>query len=141
VARQLDPIDRYLTRITGFARANTQSELLGLVRAALPPELALRCLGATLAQDCLTIVAPSSAWASRLRYSSAAIQAHLHGAGVTVARLVVKISPQRSVKVREMPKPKAISSSSASSLRHAAACVDDDELATALRRLAAHGDK
>lgn len=139
MARQLDPIDRYLTRITRFARVDTQSKLLALVRAALPAELARQCLGATLAQDRLTVVAPSPVWASRLRYSFPLIQARLGESDVVVERLLVRISPQRSAKTREMPKPKAISDSSATLLRQTAETVDDVELAAALRRLAAHG--
>ncbi len=139
MARQLDPVDRYLTRITRFARVDTQSKLLALVRAALPAELACQCLGATLAQDRLTVVAPSPVWASRLRYSFPLIQARLGESDVVVERLLVRISPQRSAKTREMPKPKAISDSSATLLRQTAETVDDVELAAALRRLAAHG--
>lgn len=65
------------------------------VMKALGPELVNKVNGITLERGKLTVVADSSAWASRIRYALADIEPTLREVAPEFRELVIRVRPRR----------------------------------------------
>ena len=74
-------------------RAEDMGQLAQILRAALPPAAA-EGLGAAVARDdgVLVVLAPTPAWAARLRFEADALLAAARAAGVDVETCKVRVS-------------------------------------------------
>ncbi len=136
--KKLQRVTQFLTGASKIALTDPQVELYRLVRESLPAELATHCLGVSLKAGRLTLLAPSPAWASRLRYHAALIRAHLERAGVGCDQVVTRVIPPITGISGVVRHPVAISVNSARLLVQTAEHIADPDLAAALRRLASH---
>lgn len=118
-----------------------QMQLLGEIRAILPPPLDEHCLHASLDAGVLTLLTDSPVWSSRLRFFTPELERHLtprHGAIVT-CRIRIRIRPDTGVPsstTSEKASTNRLSTKTARHLMDTAAGIQDTQIAAALRRLA-----
>jgi hypothetical protein len=120
-----------------------QTDLLNLVRDLLPATVSDHCIRAIPHPDTLTLLAESSAWASRLRYLSQELLQRLNKRQFHFKRIQVRVMVDaQSVSptpTRRQPIP--ISVENAKLLRSLASSLGDNELKLALQRLSRHTDR
>jgi hypothetical protein len=119
-------------------RALKLQRLERAVRALLPADLAAHCRVMNLKNECLVLAAPSSAWAARLRFASAALVTQLHDRYALPLRDVqVRVQPETSA-IPEVNRPRAtLSLASGTLLAQTAQTLNHAALREALYRLAA----
>ncbi len=98
------------------------------LRQTLPSPLREQVRLADLRHGCLVFLAPSPAWASRLRMAQAHILAAARAMGTKADSVVVKVSPPRAAPVQEPPRQAPLSRATARHLRTAARSLSDPEL-------------
>ena len=81
-------------RLTNLKRqVGERSRILALVAAALPSELAASVVTAGIKEGTLILGAVSAAWATRLRYETAALQQRVGGSlGVDISKVRVRVT-------------------------------------------------
>lgn len=131
-----------------IGRAGRQDELGRRVRRLLPAPLDAHCLGAEWADERLTLVLDSPAWAARARYLTADIKQRLAREinpppgtlGFRTARQGT--NDGKSASRRRRPAPAArLDSGSRDHLLAVARSIRDSELREALERLARSGHR
>lgn len=114
-----------------------QGRLLDRVSELIPPQLRPHLVNARLERNQLYLSADSSAWASRLRYTTRTLRA----AFPEVRDVRVRVSPPASLPP-SIPKPRRemqkLSAESAEQMQQIARAVKDPALSRALLRLAQH---
>lgn len=105
----------------------------------LPPEAA----GQVQVADCsgrrLVVLVESAAWATRLRYQSAAISRQFEEkTGLLIDRIELRVRT-RTVQSRPVVFNRTLSENARRNLRDSAEGISDERLAEAIRRLAAAG--
>ncbi len=119
--------------------ARTLERLNRRIQRALPEEMRGQWQLARLDEAEMVVVAGSSAWATRLRYLSRALQdAAERLAGLRPERVTVRVAPSAS-SPRRLQGPDALSEAASATLRSAAASSEDPRLREALERLASRG--
>jgi len=115
-----------------------EQRLLKQARRALPPRLRGHCLCATVADEQLTLVTDSAAWATPLRFMAPEVLKALAKAYPGLRECRVRIRPAGATggtPARYLPPPR-LSPEAVDHLRSAAETLADPELAAAFRRLA-----
>jgi hypothetical protein len=105
----------------------------------LPSPLREQVRFANLRDGRLVFLAPSSAWASRLRLSQAQILAAAHALGVHANVVTVKVAPLPPTQT-EPDRTKPLSTAAANHLKAAAASTSDPELRELFLELASVAD-
>jgi hypothetical protein len=129
-------------KIAGFLAAiERNAKLLDDIKGVLPPPLDKHCLHAVLEGSVLTLLTDSPVWSSRLRFFAPELERGLprHYGAITGCRIRVQppaSSPPPAPESRTRPR---LSPQAAIHLMEAAAGTDDQEIASALRRLAQAG--
>jgi hypothetical protein len=86
-----DLLSRTGNKLTALkTRSAERSKVLVLVRAALPPRLAMAVMSAGIEQGRLTIGVAGAAWASRLRYLTESVRKRV-GTSLGIAILSVRV--------------------------------------------------
>jgi hypothetical protein len=116
-------------------RAHHQLGRTEEIRKLLPPDLAAHLLAAIGEGELLVLLTDSSVWASRLRFSTAALRRRLPAMRNVRVRVVPPGAPVGKAKTKP-PAPVRLSPSSAQQMRAVAASIADPTLRAALERLA-----
>lgn len=109
-------------------QARKRDRLDQRLRETLPAPLREKVRLADLKHGRLVFLAPSPAWAARLRTMQAQLLAAVHAMGVKADSVVVKVVPERVVPQPEPPRRTPLSSTTASHLRAAARSLSDHKL-------------
>ncbi len=118
-----------------------QDALLKQLRSLLPQPMDQHCVWTVLKKGDLILLVDSPAWASRLRYLSPKLTQQLRQSGLSVRRILVKVTLINTRHIQRKKSRRAIpmSSSNAKLLSSVAETVDDAELRDALMRLSKCG--
>lgn len=108
--------------------ARKRDELDRQLRQALPVALRGQVRLADIKDGRLTFLAPTPAWASRLRLSQAHILAAARAMGVPARSVSVKVTPPAAAPAPEPPPRTPLSPTTASHLKAAARSLSDPEL-------------
>ncbi len=115
------------------------------IKELLPPALAAHCQPGNIANDTLTIYLDSSAWATKIRYFSPQLLAHLGKSPQTsqVKQIRIVVHPLLFQRPPVIPTSyrRTLSPASAALLREAAIATESPRLSAALHRLARHAEK
>ncbi len=117
---------------------HAQKKLLVLTRSLLPTPLDQHCLSAQQRGSTLILHTDSSAWASRLRYSSRNLRAKLRDKGMLVQKLEVRVFIDNQPKPRSTRRIHHLSPDNAKLIKATADAIKDDKLRAALKRLGRH---
>lgn len=98
------------------------------LRQTLPMPLRDQVRLADLQQGRLVFLAPSPAWASRLRLSQTQLLANARAMGITASSVVVKVVPPMPPEIPEPPWQSPLSPATARHLQTAAKSLSDPEL-------------
>lgn len=109
-------------------KARERSDLDQRLRQTLPAALREQIRLADIRHGCLVFLAPSSAWASRLRLSQAQLLAKARAMGITASSVVVKVVPPPPPGIPEPPWQSPLSPATAKHLKTAASSLSDPEL-------------
>lgn len=111
-------------------------EIEAVVHEGLPPEARDQVRVAACGNDRLVLLVGNAGWATRLRYQQNAIRRELaRRMRRHVGQVEIRVRPMEEVAAPEWPR-RQLSDSARKRLEAAARCVDNPELAAALRRLA-----
>lgn len=110
------------------SRARKRDELDRQLRQTLPSPLREQVRLADLRHGCLVFLAPSPAWASRLRMAQAQILAAARAMGTKADSVIVKVTPPDTVAQPQPPQRAPLSRATAAHLRSAARSLSDPEL-------------
>lgn len=124
--------DSHLKQLVEQARAN--SELLLTVQQWLPAPLHLHCHAAHVHDGQLVLYTDSPAWVMRLRFSAPQILEGLRKTLPNLRGVRVRVQLAQPSRQRRRQRP-AIPRSAATTLREAAAGIEDPALRAALERL------
>lgn len=128
----LSEVIRHATRLRRLDRA---------FRKLLPGPAQAHCRVANLRGDTLVVAADSPVWASRIRYESRQILREMAtSCGVTASRIQILVRSPEAPETAASG-PRSLPRSAARSLEAAAAAVEDEDLAEALRRLASRAQR
>jgi hypothetical protein len=124
-------------------KLKSQEDLLERIRTLLTPPLHDHCVWSVLNKGELILFTDSPAWASRLRYLSSNLQQQLRREGLSIRRVLVKVSLSNKEYLqksgaRNLRRANPISQSNAQLLRSIAQTVDDPSLKASLERLSKH---
>lgn len=127
-------------------RARQLRQIASTVEKLLPPALADHCQPGNVENDTLTVYLDSSIWATKMRYFSPQLLAHLQGIPQTrhIRQIRTVVRPplfQQPSAVTSPSRHRTLSSKSAALLCEAAAATESPRLSAALRRLARHVKK
>lgn len=124
-----------------LAAIERNAQLLEDARGALPPPLDEHCLHAVLEGGVLTLLADSPVWSSRLRFFAPELEQKLPRRYGPIASCRIRVQPQSvaPAPISSDTPPHRLSSRAAQHLMDAAAGIEDEEIAAALRRLARAG--
>jgi len=140
---------RQIRHASRFLRANDaigslladierNARLLDEIRGILPPSLAAHCLHAAVEQGILVLLSDSPVWGSRLRFVAPELQRALEPRHGGIADCRIRIAPPSLHCANERSAPEAkLSRETVMHLFDAAESAKDEEIAAALRRLAA----
>jgi len=121
------------------ARVRSQSALLERVKRELGAPLNLHIVAALMHNKRLILYTDSSAWASRLRFSSRTLLGLLVGKGLEIEKITVRIAlPSASTNSRSRTE-RHLSRDNSLLLEKTAETIDDPGLRQALKRLSRHG--
>lgn len=120
-------------------RAGELEALDRALRQTLPSPLREQVRFANLRDGRLVFLAPSPAWASRLRLSQAQILSAAHALGVHANVVTVKVAPLPPTQT-EPDRTKPLSAAAANHLKAAAASTSDPELRELFLELASVAD-
>lgn len=109
-------------------QARKRDELDQRLRQTLPSPLREQVRLADLRRGCLVFLAPSPAWASRLRMAQAHILAAARAMGTKADSVIVKVTPPHTAPQSEPPQRAPLSRATAAHLRSAARSLSDPEL-------------
>lgn len=109
-------------------QARKRDELDRRLRGSLPAPLREQVRLADLHHGRLVFLAPSPAWAARLRTYQAQVLAAAHAQGVEADAVVVKVAPPHTVPTPEPPRRTPLSRATATHLRAAARSLVDHKL-------------
>lgn len=110
------------------AQARKRDDLDQRLRQSLPPPLNQQIHLADLRDGRAVVLAPSPAWAARVRMATAQILAALRALGAQADSVVVKIVPAPLSKPESVAASMPLSRATAQHLRSAAKAVADPEL-------------
>lgn len=110
------------------AQARKRDDLDRRLRQSLPPPLDQQIHLADLRDGRAVLLAPSPAWATRVRMANAQILAALRALGVQADTIIVKIVPAPLSKPEPVAASMPLSRATAQHLRAAAKAVADPEL-------------
>ncbi|MEO6968869.1 MAG: DciA family protein [Rhodanobacteraceae bacterium] len=110
------------------AQARKRDDLDRRLRQSLPPPLDQQIRLADLRDGRAVLLAPSPAWAARVRMANAQILAALRALGVQADSVIVKIVPAPPLKPEPIASSLPLSRASAQHLRAAARTVADPDL-------------
>jgi hypothetical protein len=120
-------------------RSRLAADLERQVLACLPAELAGQCRVGGVSEGCLRLLAPTPAWAARLRFEAPRLVKSLLQQGATAIRSVdVRIAPPATPRVAP-ERHIRMSPDNARLLEQTARAISDPRLAQALARLARRG--
>jgi len=127
-------------------RALLLKRIASILEEYLPSPLLAHCLPGNIKDDTLTIYIDSPVWATKIRYLSPQLLAHLRKAPQTkgIQRIQAVVNPaifQQITPASPAVVHRPLSSKSADLLLHAAASTDSPSLSRALRRLARHATR
>jgi hypothetical protein len=129
---------RHNEPIAGFVRAIERNQrLLREIRSILPPPLDAHCMHAALDDGVLTLITDSPVWSSRLRFFAPALEQQLGPRNGRICACRVRVQPSAAAPTRVSRQK--LSDQVVQHLIEAASGIEDDRLATALRRLASTG--
>lgn len=120
--------------------ARKRDELDRHLRQALPSALRDQIRLADLKDGRLVFLAPTPAWASRLRLSQTQILAAARAMGVPARSISVKVTPPAAAPIPEPPRRMPLSATTASHLKAAARSLSDPELQDLFLALASVAD-
>lgn len=124
-----------------LAAIKRNAQLLGEIRDALPSPLSEHCLHASLRAGGLTLLTDSPVWSSRLRFFAPELYRRLaphHGPVITCRVRVQPPACAPSTALGASAKHR-LSAKTVQHLMEAAAGIEDEQIASALRRLAKAG--
>jgi len=141
--KKIEHACRYLAgneKIAVYLRTiERNARLLHDAQRALPPTLAEHCLHAALEAGSLILTTDSPVWSSRLRFLAPELVRKLALRHGPIASCRIRVQPA-STAARAKPTPKyRLPEKTRQHLLDAAASIEDEGLATALRRLAKAG--
>lgn len=117
-----------------------QEQILKTIKQLLDTQLAAHCISAHYSKQRLKIFTDSSVWASRLRFQTKSLAGKLATHQLSVHKIDVRVIPKSKTfqpatnkKIRSANK---ISAQAAENIVQTAGLVNDEDLETALRRLA-----
>jgi hypothetical protein len=111
-----------------------------LLAECLSPDLAPHCRAARLEGNVLTLIAESSAWATRLRYQAGAIISHFSTRpDIDIRQVKVKTGKRRIKRPPRKKRKAEISTANRKAIARGAAGINDPKLRQALLRLAGGG--
>lgn len=132
---------RHNEKTAGYIAAiERQTQLLGEVRAILPPPLDEHCLYAQLEAGVLTLLTDSPVWSSRLRFLTPEIEHRLAPRHGPIAACRIRIQPHAPGSPAKTAN-KRLSAKTVQHLMEVATGIEDVRLAAALRRLAEAGTR
>lgn len=116
-------------------------QLQRFIDSLLDPELARRLQVGALGSDYVVLIAESSAWAAKIRYTIPMIlehlQTHTEYARVTTIRIRTQKYDRPTPHVPE-PRRLSLGIEAASAIEETAENIEDQEIARALRKLTRH---
>lgn len=127
-ARGPKPAAQYANVAELAAQARKREDLDQRLRQSLPPPLNQQIHLADLRDGRAVLLAPSPAWAARVRMATAQILAALRALGMQADSVLVKIVPVPPSKPESVAASMPLSRATAQHLRSAAKTVADPEL-------------
>lgn len=115
-----------------------QTRLLHQVRSLVPSPLGTHCVAAVKKEGQLLVYVDSSAWASRLRFTTRQLSRALADTGNNIQKVTVRVLVRSQPKKTLRHPIRHLSTENADLLAQTAEQLDDPELSEALRRLTRH---
>lgn len=119
-------------------KSREQARLLHQVRSLVSSPLDAHCVAAVKKEGQLLVYVDSSAWASRLRFTTRQLTRALADTGDSVQKITVRVLVRNQPKKPLRHPIRHLSAENANLLAQTAGELDDPELSAALRRLTRH---
>ena len=140
IAQILDQVGNSDLR-TLSAQGRLAADLERRVLACLPADLAAECRVGGISEGRLRLLAPTPAWAARLRFEAPRLLKSLHSHGKTaISEVQVRVVPPAAARPAPLRQVR-LSAANARLLEQTARAIADPRLAQALARLARRGSR
>lgn len=115
-----------------------QQQILDTIKQLLDPQLSRHCISAHYSEQYLKIFTDSSVWASRFRFQSRSLARKLADNQLPVHKIDVRVIPKSGITppLTVTRTANKVSARTAENIVQTAELVNDEELETALKKLA-----